>query len=505
MLLHHHFIRTAKRYSSKLAFIDYTSDRKITYSQALIASLIFTGKIRMHKGEYIGIMIPNSAACAFVMLGTVMAGKTPVMINYSTGTEQNIKNAENICGLQTIITSRAFIEKIKCPVVESMVFIEDIVKNITFMDKLKAALIARLPVPFILRQIHTGYGDDNAAILFTSGSEKIPKAVQLTHQNILSNIKSFGFAVNLSDNDIMLSILPLFHIFGLNVNFWTPLLYGMTSITYANPVDYKKICAILKKEKPTIMAATPSFLWGYLRTADHGDFSSFRIIVSGADKCPDTLRNEFLEKHNIVLYEGYGATETSPVISVNTPENNKPGSVGKPLHGVEVRIVQHEAGTDCSAGEAGRIKVKGKLVMKGYFKDPEATANVIQEGWYDTGDVGYLDKDGFLWHSGRLKRFVKIGGEMVSLIRVEAILEQCLPQDVNCCVIDIPDNVKGAKIVAAVTKEIDEQQILKKMAEDLPNIALPKKFIVIDELPKTGSGKVNLRLISEIVKEKLLR
>jgi acyl-[acyl-carrier-protein]-phospholipid O-acyltransferase/long-chain-fatty-acid--[acyl-carrier-protein] ligase len=240
-----------------------------------------------------------------------------------------------------------------------------------------------------------------------------------------------------------------------------------------------------------------------LHKSEPGDFRSLRLVFCGADKCPDALRTEFLEKHGITLYEGYGTTETSPVISVNTAGHNRPGSVGKVLPGVEVRIENYDSGQDCGPDETGRIMVKGDLVMTGYFGDLEETSMRIRHGWYDTGDMGFLDKDGYLWHAGRLKRFVKIGGEMVSLVRVENVLEGLLSEDVSCCLVEIPDATKGARIVAAVTREIDEKKVLGRLSESLPNIALPRQFVVIEELPKMGSGKIDFRSVTEMVRTTL--
>jgi len=504
MLLHQHFIKIAKRYGDKLAFIDRTSDKRITYSKALIASLILSDKFKKFPEGFVGIMIPTSAGCALSVLGALMSGKTPVMINYSTGAANNAGYAQKKCNFRTIITSKALLEKINCPVIDGMIFIDDIMEEVSTGEKLKAALKSKLPVSLLCKMTYCGQEDDNLVILFTSGSEKDPKAVQLTHRNISSNIRSFSRILQMYDRDVMLANLPFFHIFGLTVNLWTPLYYGMTMITYANPLDYKMICSIIREEQPTVMVGTPSFLWGYLRKSEQGDFQSIRLIVSGADRCPDTLRTEFLDKHSITLYEGYGATETSPVISVNIPEHNRPGSVGKVLPDVRVKIENYETGRECRGGEVGRILVKGDLVMPGYLDDFEETSMRIRHGWYDTGDMGYLDKDGYLWHAGRLKRFVKIGGEMVSLVRVEDILQKLLPEQVACSVVEVPDALKGIRIVAAVTRKIDEKKVLKQMSEHLPNIALPKQFVMIDDLPKMGSGKVDFRAVTDMV-QKILR
>ena len=501
MLLHQHFVKVARRYGNKLAFIDRTSDKRVTYTKALIASLILSDKFKAYEEGFIGIMIPTSAGCALSILGALMSGRTPVMINYSTGAANNALYAQKKCSFKTIITSKILLEKINCPIVDGMVFIEDIMETISSADKLKAAFKAKLPASLILRIVHGGQQNDNVVILFTSGSEKDPKAVQLTHRNIASNIESFSKAVNIFEKDVMLANLPYFHVFGLTVNLWTPLYFGMTIVAYANPLDYKMVCTVVREERPTIIVGTPSFLWGYLRKSEKDDFKSVRLIVSGADKCPDVLRKEFQDKHGITLYEGYGATETSPVISTNTPEHNKPGSVGKVLPDVMVHIENYETGKECAPGEVGRILVKGELVMQGYLDDFEETSMRIRHGWYDTGDMGYLDADGFLWHSGRLKRFVKIGGEMVSLVRVEDVLQKCLPQNITCSVVEVPDALKGVRIVAAVTEKVDEKKIMKQMAEQLPNIALPRQFVVIEELPKMGSGKVDFRTVTEMVQE----
>jgi len=503
MLLHHRFIEVAKRMGEKAAFLDRTADREVSYSRALIASLLLAGEFKKHDKGFLGIMIPTSAGCGLSILGALMSGRTPVMINYSTGAEDNCRYAQEKCDFKTIVTSKALLQKIDCPHVDGMVYIEDIMAGLSTLKKAKAAAISKLPAGTLQKMVAGKNDQQDAVILFTSGSEKDPKAVELTHRNIRSNIESFSERYKFTENDVFLANLPYFHVFGLTGNLWTPLYHGMTIITYANPLDYKKICEIIRDDKPTLMVATPSFYWGYLRKSEPGDFASLRLAVCGADKCPDALREGFMEKHNIILYEGYGTTETSPAISSNFEEHNKPGSVGLPLNGVEVMIEHYQTGDECSVGENGKILVKGDLVMKGYFNDFEETSLHIRHGWYDTGDMGNLDEDGYLWHVGRLKRFVKIGGEMVSLIKVENVLEKYLPDDVLCCIVDVPDSIKGARIVAAVTAPVEEKKIIKKMAADLPKIALPKIFTVLEELPKMGSGKIDFRTVTSIVRQKL--
>jgi acyl-[acyl-carrier-protein]-phospholipid O-acyltransferase/long-chain-fatty-acid--[acyl-carrier-protein] ligase len=502
-LFHQHFVRIAKSHGEKLAFIDRSAGRRVTYTRALTTALILAGKFRTYEEAFLGIMLPTSAGCSLAFIGVLMSGKTPVMINYSTGASMNAKFAQERCGFSRIITSRAFIERVGCQSVEGMIFLEDIIAGISMRDTLRAAVIGKFPAGLINKSIHTGHEDDTIVILFTSGSEEKPKAVQLTHRNVMSNIRSFSSAAEMSGKDRMLANLPFFHVLGLSLNLLTPLYHGMTIVSSANPLYYREICTIAREERVTLMAGTPSFLRGYLRKAGRGDFESLRLVVCGADKCPDALRRDFLERHGITLYEGYGTTETSPVISINMPGHNRPGSVGKALADVQIRIVHCESGEECRPGETGLIMVAGDLIMKGYFDDPEETSMRIRHGWYDTGDMGYIDEDGFLWHAGRLKRFVKIGGEMVSLVKVQTVLEGLLPEDASCCVVEIPDEIKGVKIVAVVTQPLDERRILERMAEQLPNLFLPGQFVVIEELPRTGSGKIDFRAVSHMVGSRL--
>jgi len=501
MLLHHQFVRVAKQFEAKLAIVDRTLNRKVTYKRALIGSLMLSKKFERYAPGFLGIMLPNSAGSVLTILATLMSGRVPVMINYSTGAAMNCEFAQKKCDFKTIITSRALCEKINCRHIEGMIYLEDVMKSVNILDKIKAAYRAGRPVDQVLKSIHAGNEDDTLLILFTSGSEKEPKGVQLTHRNISQNYESLIRAFSFTPDDIFLANLPYFHVFGQTANLWVPLSMGMTLVTYANPLEFKTICEIVREEKVTLMAGTPTFFWGYLRNSKPGDFATARILLSGADKCPDALRKGFTDKHNKVLLEAYGTTETSPAITVNTLEHNRPGSVGRPIEGVQVRLENYETGDPCGVGDIGKILVKGDNVMKGYFDDFEQTSLSIRHGWYDTGDMGFLDADGYLWHVGRLKRFLKVGGEMVSLIKVEDVLEHLLPPDVECCVVEVPDALRGARIVAAITQPIDEKATLKKMSEQLPNIAMPSKFVVVSEMPKTGSGKIDFRTITEKVRD----
>jgi Acyl-CoA synthetases (AMP-forming)/AMP-acid ligases II len=491
----------AKKHTKKLAVIDKTTGANVTYSRALIGALILSSKFQKYDKGFIGLMIPTSAGSALATVGALMSGRIPVMINYSTGAESNARYAQRKCKFKTIITSKALLEKINCPVIDGMVLIENIMAGVTTVDKLKAALTTKLPMNMILNSIHKGAEDDTAAILFTSGSEKDPKAVQLTHRNISSNIENFGNYINISASDILLANLVFFHIFGLTVNLWVSFYYGMTMVSTANPLDFQTVSKIARDEKPTIMVGTPSFFWGYLNKSEPGDFKSLRLMVAGADKCPDALREGYLKKHGVTLLEGYGATETSPVISVNSHEFNRPGSTGKVIPNVQVRVENFETGEICKTGKVGKILVKGDSVMKGYYDDPELTADVLVEGWYNTGDMGFFDEDNYLWHAGRFKRFAKVGGEMISMVKVENTLEKFLPAGVSCCIVEVSDEKKGSEIIATVSAEVNKTEMLRKMLTELPIIALPRQFIVIKELPMMSTGKIDFRSVTRIVQE----
>lgn len=501
MKLQSKFIEVAKKMGNKIAVYDQATQKDLSYDRMLIASIMLAKRFADTESEYVGVMVPTSLGCMLSILGVLMAGKIPVMINYATGAHDNAIYAQEKCTFRTIITSKKLLAKLNIEPVDGMIYLEDIMASVTKFEKLKAAISSKKSASTLIKKFGKGDDDDTCVILFTSGSEKEPKAVQLSHKNIFHNLNNIPY--ELSSDDIFLANLPLFHVFGLTVVFWLPISLGCSIVAYPNPLDYKAICKLVRDYKITLMVGTPSFFYGYLKKSDPGDFASIRYAVAGADKLMPHLYEGFKKQHGIELYEGYGTTETSPVISVNSPEFNRPGSVGKPMNGVSVRIVDLDTEDDLPPNKVGKILVKGDLVMKGYLGDIEETSLRIHKGWYDTGDMGRLDEDGYLWHCGRLKRFVKIGGEMISLVKVEDVLEKYLPDDTICCVVEVPNPSKGADIVAAVTTgEIEKRKILKQMTKELPSIAIPKEFHVIEDIPMMSSGKVNFREVEKICRTK---
>jgi acyl-[acyl-carrier-protein]-phospholipid O-acyltransferase/long-chain-fatty-acid--[acyl-carrier-protein] ligase len=500
-MLQHRFIDSALRNPDKIAFIDRSLGRNVSYSQALLASLILARRFKKLERGRIGVMLPTSSAGGLAVIAALMADRTPVMINYSTGAEKNCRYAQEQCDFRVIVTAKALLDKTGCKQLPNMVFIEDMLGTLGTFEKGLAFIKSKLPRILLKRAVGKPNLGSPAVILFTSGSEKEPKVVQLTQRNILSNIDSFSEMMDIYEMDNLLAVLPYFHVFGLTINLWTPLCLGMTSITYANPLEFKTIAKIIREDKPELLVGTPLFLEGYVKQSKPGDFASIKLAVSGADRCPEHLRAFYKEKHDIEIIEGYGTTETSPVISANPRGANKPGSIGTPIPGTKIRIQNLDSGEDCPNGETGKILVKGDGVMQGYLNDVEESSLRLKSGWYDTGDLGYLDEDGYLWHKGRLKRFVKIGGEMVSLVMVEETMNELTPLGVECCAVELPDAKRGSKIVAVTNSEIDKQDLNKRLSKALPNLALPKKYVHVPEFPRMGSGKTDFRTLTEIVRE----
>jgi acyl-[acyl-carrier-protein]-phospholipid O-acyltransferase / long-chain-fatty-acid--[acyl-carrier-protein] ligase len=498
-LLHQMFIDSTCRNRKKIAIHDLATGKSYTYGKLLIAAIILKKKFLKYHGQYLGILLPTSAGCHLSVIATLLAGKIPVMINYATGAIKNCHYARDLCGFDTIITSSALLKKLNLQPAPGMIFLEDIMKEVTLADKLPAALFSKLPAPLIKLLCHGGKPDDTSVILFTSGSEKEPKAVQLTHTNIEQQVKILPEMVAASKDDIFAGALPLFHVFGLTITFWIPLLTGASVVTFPNPLDYRFICENVRKYKITAMVGTPTFFNGYLRRCRENDFESVRFGISGGDKLPEKLRLVYKEEHGVTLYEGYGTTETSPVISGNSVFHYRPGSIGKPVKGAEVKIIDTETDREIPAGETGKIVVRGDLVMKGYLNNYEETLLHMHNGWYDTGDMGCFDDDGFLWHKGRLKRFVKIGGEMVSLVHIEEVINNLLPEEVICCVSDLPHPVKGAEVVVATSSDnYNKLKLSLQLKLELPAIAIPKHYYVIEEMPISGTGKIDFRKVRQI-------
>ncbi|MBJ6723332.1 acyl-[ACP]--phospholipid O-acyltransferase [Geomesophilobacter sediminis] len=507
-----YFIRTAKRNNGRRAVAD-TSGKALTYGETLVATLALAKKLDGQIGgeEHVGVLLPPSVGGVLVNLSLSVLGRVPVNLNY-TAADASFCSAVNQCGITTVITARTFLEKLpNVPRVEGMIFLEDILPSISTAEKFIALLKARL-IPARWLCCRDGFRADRpATVIFSSGSTGDPKGVMLTHHNIMSNIEALRmvFRVNLDDN--VCSALPFFHSLGFTGTLWFPLVSGFSATYHPNPMEGEKIAEVVREHKSTLLLATPTFLLAYLRRAKKEDFASLRLVITGAEKLKGKVADLFQEKFAIRPLEGYGATELSPVITLSLPDVEidgvlqhgvKEGSVGRPIPGVAIRVVDPENGEILKPGEPGMLQVKGPNVMLGYLGRPDTTAEVVRDGWYLTGDIGVMDDDGFIRITDRISRFSKIGGEMIPHGVVEDELHGRLGQAGVVAVTSVPDERKGEKLVVLYVKGATDAASLQLMLTEstLPNLWKPGRdcYIEVEGLPILGAGKLDLKGLKEI-------
>jgi acyl-[acyl-carrier-protein]-phospholipid O-acyltransferase / long-chain-fatty-acid--[acyl-carrier-protein] ligase len=505
------FIKTGRKNWRGDAISD-TLGKRLSYGHTLVGAIALAEKIKKSTLEQdtIGILLPPSVGGSLANLATVLLGKTPVNLNY-TASNESFQSSMNQCNLETIISSRVFLEKINTqPDPKRTIFIEDLFSNISPSAKRRAWLKARLlPVRFLTQK---RVADDLATIIFSSGSTGDPKGVMLTHHNILSNIEALRIVFRVSAEDNICSALPFFHSLGFTGTVWFPLLSGFSAVYHTNPLDGAKIAEVVRENHSTLLLATPTFLLAYLRRATKEDFASLRLVITGAEKLSARTADAFEEKFGIRPLEGYGATELSPVISLNLPDveidgvyqaGSKEGSAGHPITGVAIQVIDTETGGPLPPGESGLIQVKGPNLMLGYLNQPKQTYTAIHDGWYSTGDIGWMDKDGFLTITDRLSRFSKIGGEMVPHLAIEEELHKRLGLSGQMlAVTSIPDEKKGEKLVVLYIKGAgDPEKFSRALAESpLPNLWKPARdfYFEIEALPILGTGKLDIRGLRRI-------
>jgi acyl-[acyl-carrier-protein]-phospholipid O-acyltransferase/long-chain-fatty-acid--[acyl-carrier-protein] ligase len=467
----------------------------------------------LNDQKNIGILLPSSVVGVMTNLALLFLKKVPVNLNF-TASEEAFKGALNKAQIQTVISSRVFLKNVDVPPLPSILFVEDLFGEIPKSEKTLYALISLL-LPRKLIQLLFCPKDvkdsDLATIMFSSGSTGEPKGVMLSHANITSNVESIFEVFEFKKDDGILGVLPFFHSFGFTGTIFLPLLGGLRAFYLPNPLDATKIGEIVKKERLTILLTTPTFLQAYTRKCDADQFKSLRYVVVGAEKLKSNIREAFYDKFKLDPLEGYGCTELSPIAMLNIHDEgkqtgNKPGTVGHPIPGVTVKVVDRETGESLKPGESGLLYIKGPNVMLGYLGDKEQTAKVIKDGWYFTGDVGEVDDEGFVTITDRISRFSKIGGEMVPHIRIEEeILSILAEKEQSCVVTAVQDDKKGEKLVVLSLKEIAVKDVIKQLAErGLPNLWIPKAeyFAVIDSFPYLASGKLDLQKIRKIAVEK---
>ncbi|MBR7131310.1 MAG: AMP-binding protein [Lentisphaeria bacterium] len=518
--IHTAFIYHAKRHLFGKIFYDATSDTWFGNFKMLLLTILLSKFIRkVDKGTagYTGVLLPNMPIAAGVMLAIQCADRTPAIMNFSAGQPVALESMRR-AGVKTILTSRKFLAKLKWEESEEMVFLEDVVPTITKGQKILAILmILFLPTRTLVRNIAplSCYNMfQQAALLFSSGSTGKPKAVMLTQRNINCDIQSFIRVVDWSGNDRVAGNLPIFHSFGFTVCFALSATTGTPVAYVANPLDAGLIVKSCREFKITILCATPTFLQKYMMKAKPEDFKTLRLCITGAEK----LRSELAERYRNMtgrdIVEGFGCTELSPIVTINLnnsiytmgTKSDHPGSIGCPLPGIHARIVDINTGVELPPGKDGKLQVRAGSVMKGYLNDPELTAQVIQNNYYDTGDIGHMDEDGYIYITGRASRFSKIGGEMVPHEGVEDAIAKLLHSETReVAVAGRSDRLKGERLVIFhVIENIDTAAIIAGLREaGLPNIWIPKAddFVKVDALPLLGSGKLDLMGLKEMVRK----
>ncbi|MCC0031365.1 MAG: AMP-binding protein [Brucellaceae bacterium] len=480
----------ADRFGRKRIIVEDTVGSPLSYKLMFIGARVLGRRFAAmtQPGEVAGILLPNAGAVVVTLLALQSGGRIAAMLNYTAGA-LNIAAALETARIKTVISSRAFVEKAQLePLVQAIeragatiVWLDDLRETITLREKLLAALNWRRP-------LRATAANDPAVILFTSGSEGTPKGVVLSHRNLLANAHQAEARISISVRDCLFNVLPVFHSFGLTGGTILPLVHGIRLFLYPSPLHYKIIPQAAAKVQPTIMFGTDTFLAGYARSAKNHDFASLRFIVAGAEAVKPETRDVYQRRFDTAILEGFGMTEAAPVVSVNSSTHNRHGSVGRLLAGMEMRIEPVE-GID----EGGRLWVKGPNVMLGYMTaDRPGEIQPLADGWHDTGDVVSVDREGFIVVAGRLKRFAKIAGEMISLGAVEMLVKSLWPEDDHAAV-SVPDRRKGERIVLLTTTRDADRGKLRDYSREsgVPELMVPNEIIKVPQIPVLGSGKVD--------------
>jgi acyl-[acyl-carrier-protein]-phospholipid O-acyltransferase/long-chain-fatty-acid--[acyl-carrier-protein] ligase len=453
----------------------------------------------------VGVLLPNAVGCFLTLLGLHATGRIPAMLNYSTGAI-NMAAACTAAEIGSIVTSRKFIEagnfQADLDVLArqaKIIYLEDIREKVGLWDKLYGIFGRFFPETVLKQAGHNDNPNAPAVILFTSGSEGVPKGVLLSHRNLNANRFQAAARIDFTSQDIVFNALPMFHAFGLTGGTLLPVFAGVRTFLYPSPLHYKIVPELCYDTESTVLFGTDTFLMGYARNAHPYDFFNMRFVVAGAERVKQETREVWMEKFGIRILEGYGATECAPVLAVNTPMHFKTGSVGRLLDGIQYRLDPVEG-----IAEGGRLVVKGPNIMLGYLRaDNPGEIEPPPDGWYDTGDIVNVDDKGFVTILGRAKRFAKVAGEMISLTAVETRMQAAFPDGAHA-VVAIPDKRKGEQLVLITTLELDR----KKVADGLKKhgtleIMMPREVLRVAELPVLGSGKTDYVTLNRMAREKV--
>jgi acyl-[acyl-carrier-protein]-phospholipid O-acyltransferase/long-chain-fatty-acid--[acyl-carrier-protein] ligase len=511
-------VRGLKRRRFDTAVVDGIDGTELQRAKLLGAAAALGRYLRKKfPDERIAIVLPSTKGAVVANLAVALAGKVPVDLNFTIGRAAN-ESCITRAQIRVAISATPFMERVK-----DFPWPEKVLKLDELMPQLKPQIFGwwilalACPVHALLRllQVPRQGGRREAILLFTSGSSGEPKGVVLSHRNILGNVEQFNVLLNATKQDAILASLPFFHSFGSTVTLWYPLVESVRTITAPNPLESSKNATLIEKYKITLLLAAPTFLRGYLRKAEPEQLHSLRLIITGAEKLPLELAETFEKKFGKHVYEGYGLTETAPVVSTNLPEptptkpgeqvqpTSRAGSVGKMAPGIAAEIRDPETDRKLSLHDSGMLWLRGPNIFEGYLNDPERTADVLREGWFKTGDIGRFDEDGFLYIEGRLSRFSKIGGEMVPHESVEHQIVDILGLAGNdtrpVAIVGVTDESKGEALVLLTAVDVDSADLREKLrAAGVPNLWIPKKICRIDAIPVLASGKLDLRKCNEL-------
>jgi acyl-[acyl-carrier-protein]-phospholipid O-acyltransferase / long-chain-fatty-acid--[acyl-carrier-protein] ligase len=496
-----------KVFGGKKIILEDIQRQPITYDRLVLGAFILGSKLAAltPNQKNVGVLLPNSQGTIVSIFALQAFGRTPAMLNFSTGAV-NMSAACTAAQVQTIITSRKFIEMAEMQADIDLlqknckiVYLEDVRATVGLGDKISGFANRLFAESTLSRNGAHRDPKEPAVILFTSGSEGLPKGVVLSHRNIVANVEQILTRIQFTPNDIFFGALPIFHAFGFTASMLT-LMKGIKTFQYPSPLHFKIVPEMVYDTQATVLFSTDTFLTGYARNAHPYDFNSVRLVVGGAERVKPETRQLWMEKYGLRIIEGYGATECAPTISANTPMHSKPGSVGRIFNGMEYKVEPVEG-----IAEGGRLMIKGPNVMMGYLRaDNPGVIEKPADGWYDTGDIVNVDEMGYITILGRAKRFCKIAGEMVSLTSVEMKIQKSFPEDKFACVA-VPDKKKGEQLVLFTTlKKPDRKVIATAMkAEGATELMIPKNIFEIDNLPVLGSGKTDYVTLNRLAREKV--
>ncbi|AMS43466.1 MULTISPECIES: AMP-binding protein [Aminobacter] len=482
-------VDAARRYGPSQPIVEDVVSGALSYRKLLVGARVLGSRFEAmsKQGEAVGILLPNANGVVLAMLGLISAGRVAAMINYTAGAA-NVASAVKTAAITTIVSSRAFVQKADLGDVVAaaeqagakIVWLEELRDSVTTQEKLTAALQWSRPLA-------PQDASKPAVILFTSGSEGTPKAVVLSHRNLVANAMQAEARISISPKDKLFNVLPVFHSFGLTGGTILPLLTGIRLFLYPSPLHYKIIPDVARKIRPTIMFGTDTFLAAYARTAEDGDFSSLRFVVAGAEPVRAETRRVWRSRFNAEIIEGFGLTEAAPVVAVNTATHGRDGTVGRLLPGMRMRLEEVEG-----VAEGGQLWLTGPNLMMGYMTSDRPGELQPLDGWHDTGDIVSVDREGFITIKGRAKRFAKIAGEMVSLGAVEMLVQALWPEQRHAAVA-VPDKRRGERIVLVTTAGNADAEALRLHGKQAgaTELMVPHDIIKVHEIPVLGSGKTD--------------